>query len=558
MYEALKDAEEAGYKIENLKSKSGQNLVWNQETDRFEIVKNADANYKYWKAYKEVPSTQNFSIYLNDKTFASAITVSVGFDAGENSAIPSVSYSHTSGDTQNVIIRTNGGTLNVNAPNDSMKHYGNLDTLNVTAINTSTYHENGSVVNVANLTAGRIVVEKGAYIKEVAADSSAAVVVEGYVNTVTGTTATGTGYVPNNNGSTLGNPDAVKTTISSVADLHMFRDKVNEGAWDANLTATLAADLDLTGVAWAPIGKKAHPFVGTFNGANHKIVGLTNADYVMGADEIEPSNYSGNVGGSYGFFGVIGGDTATSISNLTLENVNISIKSAKNIGGLFGADAQGASASGNGGQIDIKNITVSGSIQSTDYSGATLGGIGGKVYNAGRTNVLNCTNYANIIATDGHSGDIKASGIIGFTAYATAMVIDGCKNYGDVSAKTTTNVYAAGIVNKSSGTVYVANCSTQGVFTLEAPTVYYSVIARGQNANNMDTGETEQFEGITYHIYDDFAPATSIRSYNNSISNESGYNAFKATIKEGDASRELTSSYAGLDLLKLYNNSYNL
>ena len=56
-----------------------------------------------------------------------------------------------------VVIRTNGGTLTINAPADTVKHYGNAQVVTLTAVSTSSYYEYGSV-NLVDIKNGRLVI----------------------------------------------------------------------------------------------------------------------------------------------------------------------------------------------------------------------------------------------------------------------------------------------------------------------------------------------------------------------------------------------------------------
>ena len=65
-----------------------------------------------------------------------------------------------------------------------------------------------------------------------------------------------------------------KFTLSDAADLFGFAKLVNEGNNFSGKTVELAADIDLTGYVWTPIGSGKH-FAGTFNGNNHKVTGMS-------------------------------------------------------------------------------------------------------------------------------------------------------------------------------------------------------------------------------------------------------------------------------------------
>lgn len=72
-----------------------------------------------------------------------------------NSSTNSLTYTNT-GVARNVVIRTNGGTLTVNAPLDTVKHYGEAQVVTLAAVSVNSYYENGSVDQV-NIKKGRLV-----------------------------------------------------------------------------------------------------------------------------------------------------------------------------------------------------------------------------------------------------------------------------------------------------------------------------------------------------------------------------------------------------------------
>lgn len=180
MNDALKMAKNAGYDIDRIVSKSGNNIGWDSKNDRFVLIdannntfiyptdaganaqKIADADMvNYFVISKTVPETkdQKYSIYLSkDATLADGtVTVSVGFDAGENENVTAVNY--TSDATQNVIIRTNSTNtvLTVSAKNSTVKHYDVAGKVLVTAVASESYHEFGEVQGNIELADGRVV-----------------------------------------------------------------------------------------------------------------------------------------------------------------------------------------------------------------------------------------------------------------------------------------------------------------------------------------------------------------------------------------------------------------
>lgn len=194
MNDALKMAKNAGYDIDRIVSKSGNNIGWDSKNDRFVLIDanndtyiyptDAGANAQkvqnavdYFVIYKEIPTTQKYSIYLSkDATLADGtVTVSVGFDAGENESVKTVKYENAT--KQSVIIRTNGGTLTVNGAESSVDHYGAANLIDIEKVKDASFHEFGSAA-VVTITSGRFVAESTAKVLRVHAVASTAKLAE--------------------------------------------------------------------------------------------------------------------------------------------------------------------------------------------------------------------------------------------------------------------------------------------------------------------------------------------------------------------------------------------
>jgi len=179
MSDALEAAAKYGYDVSKINASATNNeILWDSENDVFCYFNDGEIEYlpdsvdnnkklsaesnKLWKIYNgEVPSIENqtYSIYLGSATAANSINngkVKVGLDMG-NQSVDAITYEH-SGTAQTVVIRTNGGTLTIDAPNDTVKHYGEAAVLNIETIKTTSYHEFGTIGN-AQIKTGRIVIE---------------------------------------------------------------------------------------------------------------------------------------------------------------------------------------------------------------------------------------------------------------------------------------------------------------------------------------------------------------------------------------------------------------
>lgn len=189
MYDALKMVNNAGYDIDTIVSKSGNNIAWDSVNDRFVLIdpdKNtfiypteAGANAQgigendavnYFVIYKELPTEQKYSIYLSKNANITEAAVKVGFDAGENENVTAVTYENS--DKQDVIIRTNGSTKVVikDTGDGKQYHYGNAEVVDVTTGNNCYYEYGNTTVLIAR--AGTINVQNGASVAVVAKNNN--------------------------------------------------------------------------------------------------------------------------------------------------------------------------------------------------------------------------------------------------------------------------------------------------------------------------------------------------------------------------------------------------
>ena len=185
MSEALAAAESAGYTIEKITPTSSGDILWDEQNNRF-VLKKADGTYyaengnvtegvNLWKItddLEEVEENSNhYSYYLKGTEITEAVTAKAGVDVGENSA--DVNYAND-GEGQTVTIRMNGGKLMVNAPDDTVNSYGEKDSVDITAVASASYHENGKVVGNIEVKKGRVELGAGAEVNTVLVSSKTA------------------------------------------------------------------------------------------------------------------------------------------------------------------------------------------------------------------------------------------------------------------------------------------------------------------------------------------------------------------------------------------------
>ena len=212
------------------------------------------------------------------------------------------------------------------------------------------------------------------------------------------------------------NEQSNKTSITTVDELLQFAKAVDNGEYDDKTDAvvSLDADLDLTGVAWTPIGSVfaadgtlLHYFSGKFYGNGHTI---SNLDF--------SENYGKTEYPSFGFFSEVYG---AEISGLTIQ-----------------------------GKLDVSN---SGYV----FFG-TVAGV------AENSKISDCVSDVSFTDTDKY-----INGPAALCGYAINSTIEHCQNKGNFSVTTdTTSLKMGGIVGVADNST-VQNCANTGDMTSWTP-----------------------------------------------------------------------------------------
>ena len=172
VYDVLKVAEDiAGINVAKINAAANSNeILWDSTNKCFvysvngEIkyipdtkTKDVAGDYDYWKlsSNQEDIAKGQYSIYWTGANLAE-VEAATGFDAGD-AEIAEVKYDRQNESVgRKVTIRTNGGKLTVNAPQDTVAHYGKASGVQITAVYDKSYHEHGEVVGDIVITKGRI------------------------------------------------------------------------------------------------------------------------------------------------------------------------------------------------------------------------------------------------------------------------------------------------------------------------------------------------------------------------------------------------------------------
>ena len=249
------------------------------------------------------------------------------------------------------------------------------------------------------------------------------------------------------------NEQSNKISITTVDELLQFAKAVDNGEYDDKTDAvvSLDADLDLTGVAWTPIGSVfaadgtlLHYFSGKFYGNGHTI---SNLDF--------SENYGKTEYPSFGFFSEVYG---AEISGLTIQ-----------------------------GKLDVSN--------SAPVFFGTVAGV------AADSKIFDCVSDVSFTDTDKY-----INGTVAMCGYAINSTIEYCQNKGDFSVmKDTSQFWMGGIAGLAENSA-VQYCSNTGDMTSWTPSsggIVGQLIQNSKVINCYSTGKmvplgngTTDFGGI--------------------------------------------------------------
>ena len=177
--EVLNIMEENGFNVEKLTpTTSKYNIVWNQEANEFALLNEENGvvygtstnDYRTWKFLDQYEVDSNYSVYLKGEKTLETLEVTTGLDVGKNTST-AVTYTNSEA-REKVLLRTNEGTLEVNAKNDSVYHYGIADKVVVTAVADHSYDEFGKVKGNIEVAKGHVVVTPNAEVESVIATNN--------------------------------------------------------------------------------------------------------------------------------------------------------------------------------------------------------------------------------------------------------------------------------------------------------------------------------------------------------------------------------------------------
>jgi len=152
-------------------------LIWSDEFNLFGILRDGkpdfgtanpvDANKTHVWLFLDVYTDTNgeYPVYLNGDENITSLTITTGLDVG-NCVVSTVTYDrHDATVAREAVIRTNnfGGTLNINAPLDTVRHFGFSGVSNVEQVAGNSFDEFGTVGRLTG-DLGHVVAKSGSTI----------------------------------------------------------------------------------------------------------------------------------------------------------------------------------------------------------------------------------------------------------------------------------------------------------------------------------------------------------------------------------------------------------
>ena len=268
--------------------------------------------------------------------------------------------------------------------------------------------------------------------------------------------------------------------INDPEQFSSFATAVNNGNTFSGINVALGSDIDLSGVAWTPIGTSTNAFKGTFNGKGHTI------------NNLEISGLDNSI--IAGLFGKLNG----TVKDLVINNAKISHVSD----GSGGIGVVAGSIFNTG---LIKNVTVSNAeITGNRWTGGIVGYMYGSVENCKVSNIELTVTPDNL--SDKFDNGDKVGGIVGLSPKDNGGTISGnhaenvtIKGYRDLG----------GIAGAANASALTGNTASNITITVDQVNGWYGdetanagiILGRKLDNSTLDGSNTESGENSISKSY---------------------------------------------------------
>ena len=574
--EAIDDLKDFGYLLPNLMTRSDKKLLYRIETNRFVLDSKKEAgvsDVEYWEIVNEIPipGEQKYSMYPGTK-FSTAITsvgLTVGFDAGERDQFTSITYdrSEATDEGQTAVIRTNGGILTINAENDEVTHYGQVDYVDIIAVKPASYEERGttSLIKVAKgnvalnseskvgeihfaktgdvFTDIKVTLENGAQLPDLSRDPVGTSSLDNVLICEVVTSGTSEFYWLNAKGtiedgevlvSSTKNGDKTAATAENSTAVAIANAKSGETVTDNGATVKPASEMTAEELVEATAMGAARTFAEI--GSKEELVAFRDAwnegklasggNYKLVANiDVSESNWYPIGTWEFPFNGTFDGNNKT-INGLTANSTDVDHIGMYANGDTVGAgETYGFFGIVGGGNTIIQNVSFT-NVQINIYNGKDVAAVVGYVPSLSKFKAANASGSDKFISSDkwtdesgvgthslkleniAVSGSVKGSAHIGGIAgkvYTSGKVeVINCTNSANITGGSNT----AGVVGYIyySNDITVSGCTNTGTVKLTggAGIVHLNDLSNKKIINNTNTGDI---------IYDKAYSKTSSNSY---------------------------------------------
>lgn len=269
--------------------------------------------------------------------------------------------------------------------------------------------------------------------------------------------------------------------IRNAGQLCWFSAKVNSG--ESSMKGSLINDIEMTDVAYTPMGTSENPYSGTFDGRGYKIKNLTINNEtkkftglfgcVNGGTTIKNLGIEGGTITGGDFTGaLVGGSSGTTSGTVTIEKCfnSATVNGSVNTAGIFGCSENSKAT------IVINDCYNTGAIKGTKESAAISGWLG--------TNAT-VTNTYNIGEITGADSNKK------FARYSGSSPLKNCYQLDTLNSADDTGITSKALAQFSSGEItYLLNGSKS-----EGDLVWYQTL--GTDTTPVFTGKTVYYNAGT-------------------------------------------------------------
>ena len=440
-------------KLDETYAKTGNKILWDSEYNTFLFVtkdgekvsapnvdKFTDNEINLWAVAKTTDDLKdNYSHYWYGGDVA-AVEVATGFDAGVAN-IGTVNYVNAAS-AKNVTIRTNGGTLTVNAPNDTVTHYGKADKVVIEDVAPHSYYENGAVKGNLEIKKGHVEVAANAEVGTVLVTAEVENAVSVKVNenasigVIAATTTVGQTYIKS--ASTIPSDKVMSSKVDETV-LSKFAGGVGTVA-----SPYLVANAEqLLNIITAESGRKNIKLIDDIDLTNATVREYDGMKFYVGKEY-----KSSNVAAPYLYEHVVDGDGH---SIYTADDVSfcgsLRYTTLKNI--VFHLNGKSSIALESEGATSLINITTM-SDKGVVLTNNEAIYIRRALTKTANITMKDCKNYANITsdATNGnYNGILVGSYTAGGSKAIHKLTVENFENYGNISCGKTAligNIYRVG------------------------------------------------------------------------------------------------------------------